>query len=324
MTDKPKISLSRMPTYHCGKGCEYCYLKQPILVQVHYNPTDALPRKIYKRLKELNEKYKIDTVEVYGGDLNSYKLDYLKRIIEAYRCYCKNDRIMIHPTTASTLGFEEEQVNMSINPERADFLQNVMELKKFPKVGVITVVTNKLMRNPIRDILDWVKPLRGNFTLMPYNNYSPNAPVPYVSNYEYCAFMIRFLEYYLEHKDEYKFKFTNILMLKDCIEGRYSPAMRNNIFVEPSGHFACVDFDINGNEYFRTFKNLEKWEDRCKQEDFERAAHCGACEYFNTCMAEHFKAPNQLPWYAYTHGDICNGYKPLVDWAKENLSGFSY
>ena len=191
-----------MPTYHCGKGCEYCYLKQPILGQVHYNPTDALPRKIYKRLKELNEKYQIDTVEVYGGDLNSYKLDYLKRIIEAYRCYCKNDRIMIHPVTASKRGFEEEQVNISINPERADFLQNIMELKKFPKVGVITVVTNKLMRNPIRDILEWVKPLRGNFTLMPYNNYSPNAPVPYVSNYEYCAFMIRFLEYYLKHRDE--------------------------------------------------------------------------------------------------------------------------
>ena len=84
MTDKPKISLSIMPTYHCGKGCEYCYLKQPILGQVHYNPTDALPRKIYKRLKELNEKYKIDTVEVYGGDLNVYNLDYLKRIIESY------------------------------------------------------------------------------------------------------------------------------------------------------------------------------------------------------------------------------------------------
>ena len=120
-----------MPTYHCGKGCEYCYLKQPILGQVHYNPTDALPRKIYKRLKELNEKYQIDTVEVYGGDLNSYKLDYLKFIIGAYRCYCKNDRIMIHPVTASKLGFEEKQVNMSINPERADFLQNEMELKKF-------------------------------------------------------------------------------------------------------------------------------------------------------------------------------------------------
>ena len=96
-----------MPTYHCGKGCEYCYLKQPTFGQVYYNPADALPRKIYKRLKELNKKYIIDTVEVYGGDLNSYNLDYLKCIIEAYRCYCENDRIMIHPRTASTLGFEE-------------------------------------------------------------------------------------------------------------------------------------------------------------------------------------------------------------------------
>ena len=55
MTDKPKISLSIMPTYKCGNRCEYCYLKQPTLGQVYYNNTRALPRKIYKRLKELKE-----------------------------------------------------------------------------------------------------------------------------------------------------------------------------------------------------------------------------------------------------------------------------
>ena len=312
-----------MPTYRCNNRCEYCYLKHDPLGTIKYD-SNALPRKIYKRLKELSAKYEISTVELYGGDLNSYNLDYLKKIIDAYRCYCKNDRIMIKPTIADILGFEESQVNMSINPERADFIQNVMNLKSFPRVGVITVVTNRLMANPIKDILEWVKPLRGNFTLMPYSNHSPNAPVPYVSNYEYCAFMIRFLDYYLKHKDMYKFKLTNILMLQDCINGLYSPAMRNNIFLEPSGHFACVDFDLNGNEYFHVFKNLEEWEERCKREDFERLNTCGACEHYNTCMAEHFIAPNQQKWYVYENGDICNGYKPLVDWAKENLSGLSY
>ena len=327
MTDKPEISLSIMPTYRCHNYCEYCYLKREFHGAPKYagnNDSDVLPRKIYKRLKELSAKYKITTVELYGGDLNSYNHTYLERIIEAYRCYCKNDRIMINPAYASMYGFNERQVNISINPERNDFAPNRALLYMYPHVGVITVATQKLIKLSVDEILSWYEPLHGNLTIMPYSNYSPNAPVPYVSNYEYCAFMIRFLSYYLQHKNKYHFTLTNLIMLKDCIDGLYSPAMRNNIFIEPSGHFACVDFDINGHEYFRTFDKLEKWEERCKQEDIERATYCGACEYFNTCMAEHFKAPNQLPWFALQNGDICNGYKPLVDWAKENLSGFSY
>lgn len=327
MTEKPKISLSIMPTYKCNNNCNYCYLQHKPFGYVYYDhgDSDALIRKIYKRLKELSAKYTIETVEMYGGDLDAYDERRLKILVEAYRCYCTNDRIMLRDMEkAKRLGFKPWQVNVSINPERADFLQNLGIIKKYPNVGVITVVTKMLMNNPLPEIFDWFLNFRGNLTFMPYSNTSPNYPIPYVSNYEYCAFMIQLLEYYLENRERYKFKVTNITMLKDCVNEMYSPAMRNNIFLEPSGHFACVDFDINGHEFFKTFDKLEKWESRCKQEEFDRASQCGTCEYFRTCMAEHFKRNDQLPWFTYENGDICNGYKPLVDWAKEHLNGFSY
>lgn len=307
-----------MPTYRCAMDCEYCYLGDDVKSSAY--KSDAFIRHLNKRLKELSNKYIIDIVEMYGGDLDHFDYGNLCTTINTYRRYCTNDRIMLRDIRkANKLGFKDNQINISLNPERRDYLDNLFILKEHPDVNVIVVVTAKLMSDEPGTMLSLLNNCHGYVTFMPYNNYSPNYPVPYVSNYEYCSYVLQVLDNYVSHK--YNFKLTNLIMLEDCARGCYSPAMRNNIFIEPHGKFACVDFDLDGKEYFKTFEKLEHWEQRCKQEDIDRAAACGTCEYFNTCMAEHFKAPNQQPWYVYTNGDICNGYKPLVDWAKARLDG---
>lgn len=321
MTDKKEITLSIMPTYKCEMDCDYCYLQKD---KKRYSEK-LFVNKLYKRLKALSAKYTITTVEVYGGNIKELFTDELMPLIEAYRCYCKNDRIMCNDVPwAMAHGFKERNINISLNPERRDFLYTLHDAKVHSSVGIITVATHKLLLQPLDTIFDWYKNFRGNVTIMPYSNCSPNYPVPYVSNAKYCSFMMEFIDYYLNNIDKYKFKLTNILMLQDCINGLYSPAMRNNIFITPEGKFACVDFDVNGNEYFHTFSSLDKWESRCAVEDIDRIKYCGTCENFNCCMAEHHKNPEQKPWFEKKYGDCCNGYKPLVEWAKERLRGFSY
>lgn len=320
------ITVSVMPTYYCSNNCEYCYLrKSEVSYDYDVRPAVLNLSRLNRLLRIISGKYNITTVEMYGGDLSTLDRDYVANARDICLSYCKNIRVTwMDIEGALAIGFKEHEINVSLNPERRDFLEALYRVKQCPRVGVITVATAKLLAQPIDSIFDWYKNFRGNVTIMPYSNFSPNAPVPCVSNYEYCAFMIQFIRYYLVHKDEFKFKLTNILMLQDCINGYYSPAMRNNIFITPNNKLACVDFDYMGHEYFHEFKSLEKWEERCALEDKERLIHCGICENFNCCMAEHFKRPDQVCWFEKGRGDICNGYMPLVEWAKEVLDGFSY
>ena len=120
MSEKPHISLSLMPTYTCSRGCEYCYLTDKAK---QARVTDAFIRHLNKRLKELSAKYVIDIVEVYGGDLDEYNKDWLSYIVQTYRMYCDNDRIMLTDIKrANKLGFPDNHINISINPERSDYI----------------------------------------------------------------------------------------------------------------------------------------------------------------------------------------------------------
>lgn len=322
---KKDITVSIMPTYMCNNNCYYCYLERSVR-ETRQAPLNRLTLK--RRLEEIQRNYNISTVEVYGGDLSLLPPSYLSELINTYSKYIE-DKDCAHFTMsdvglALALGIKERNVNVSINPERLDFIVALNTIKKYPRVGAISVVTSRLLECPIDYVFKWFTNFRGELTLMPYNNYSPGAIVDYVSNYEYCSFVINFMQYYLNNRDKAKFKLTNITMLQDCIRGIYNPSMRNNIFITPSGDFACVDFDDRGYEYFHTFNTLDKWASRCSQEDIDRASRCGICENFHCCMAEHFKRDDQIRNWEKFHGDICNGYKSLITWAKENLRGFSY
>lgn len=313
---KKNITVSIMPTYKCKNGCNYCYLTE--IDKESGEPCWNFLNKLYKKLNEVVKKYKITTIELYGGDLSLVQFSMLKEIVSICRCYCKN----IHVTwgdieKAHELGFSDEQINISINPERRDFLDNVCKIKKNPNLGAITVVTPTVLNFFEENILNWYNEFNGNITFMPFNNKSI-TPVSYVTNYSYSHFMIRILSYYFEHRSQYNFNITNIIMLRDCLKGLYSPAMRNNIFITPSGNFACVDFDDIGVEYFYAFPSLDLWEQRCSTEEIDRVQYCGTCENYLNCMAEHFKTPSQISKYGLELGDTCNGYPLLVQWCKEH------
>ena len=322
--DKPLITVSVMPTYLCNNNCNYCYLGGMGCLN---NPDILVPKVLKARLEEVSERYDIERIELYGGDLSLVPENTRNELFRISRYYSNDVKVT---WTAIELalkhGFKEEDINISINPERADYSRNTFLLKKHNKVGVITVVTDRLLRSVSPEELfeTVLHNARGNVTLMPYIDHS-NTPNPYVSNMDYSSYLLTAVKYYNNSDCKKRFCFTNDVLIRDCIDHRYSCAMRNNVFITPNGKFACIDFDsTTKQEYFHKFKNLSQWEERCNEEDLDRVHHCGTCEYYTTCLADHFKRPDQRRSYE-TEYDICNGLTPVIDWYKENIyDGLSY
>ena len=313
---KPSITVSIMPTYDCHNNCEYCYLNN---IRNIVSPVHLYVTRVQAALEEISKKYTIRNIEMYGGDLKLFDRYRIQFLIDTCLLYTDDLKLTVNDLDYMRREFPKLKVknyNISFNLERPDMLNALRTISRFPDIGVITVITKKMSTTPVRELLDYYASagLRGSVTFIQESNMGKTQ---YMSNYEYNVFMIGLYEEYLNNREEYPFNITNLLILKDVVNKRYSVDMSNNIFIDPQARYCCIDFDYDGTEYFRQFNTLKEWEERCEMEKCERIEHCGTCTYFNMCYAEHFKRPNQYSLKSKLIGDICNGNFPQVKWALE-------
>ena len=308
-----------MPTYKCNNHCSYCYNTYASRITRYEDNWIGV---FNGMLSELVRYYNIERVELYGGDLGLVQPQKLEYIVRSYRRFCTNDVITCtNIDLAHGLGFPNERINLSLNPERKDWMHVRKLLNNIHNCGVITVVTKGLTNKKASLLLNKLREtgFQGMLTLMPFN-WQPwhDRGQPYVSNFDYCSYVIEALNEL--SNGGYDFKISNKILIKQALEGTYTPYMENNIFITPHCSWACVDFETSGHyqgaEYFREFNSLKKWQEYCQKERTNRIFRCGTCEYFNSCLAEHCKTEAQLKVPERT--DICNGYIPLIEWGKEH------
>ena len=277
-------------------------------------------RMLKDRLEEISDEHmKISNIELYGGDLGTIPYTNLQDLVNFCREY--TDNVSITHTDVDTclkLGFEPKDINLSLNIERRDFQKNLRISRRNPDVGIITVVTNDICSRNIEELFNsWYKHLTGYLTFMPLSNAGCKQPFPYVSNTDYCAFIIHALDYYHRNMDSLNFVITNSVQVHDALNGLYSPNMVNNVFITPSCDFAAVE--INGSdEDFRTFNSFIEWKNFASSNDIVFSAECGACDNFMCCLADHFVSKNNRGTFAEQIGDICNGGIPITNWAKQH------
>ena len=327
---KPDIIVTIMPTYICTNGCWYCYIRNNPSLRVHeLDDTDAYFEKVSQLLEEISAKYNIQNIEMYGGEIALYGQNSTKplfsralaRLIDLAKDFAQQDVIIttIYPAEIHYMyGIPFENINISLNVDRADFEQRKQDIISYPDVNVITVATPQVVSFGVDCLLDLVKPLRGYLTMLQYSLSITSTPGIGKSNLEYNMFMLELFEKYVQNKKKYKFKLSNLILAKDCTNGLYSVACSNNIFITPSAQLACIDFTMGGAERFISFNTLSKWEASCKLEEYDRIRSCGTCDFYNNCFAEHFRPKICYPVDTYINGDICNGNFPQVIWAKEH------
>lgn len=347
-----------MPTYACYRDCKYCYIPEDLRKGGPADPAPLSTDIITKRLMEIcnaekddsiqasacgmptYRSYTIKRIELYGGDLGLLKSEYLKKLHDTCSLFANDVHITINDVEkAIKCGFREDHINVSLNDCRRDYDQNLKTLKEYPNTTALIVVTRNEINKGAEAVL---KPLIDmnvikQVTFIPLSNQDYSEPFQdllkpgstyreSVLNKEYAQFMIDVFEYL--HNNDNKIVVTNASEIHDTIDENTrkakkavgeptGPAMEGNVFITPSGNFACVEFLADGGEHFREYTHLRGWEKACTNDYFKRNRRCGACEYFNNCLAEHVKSRTEdvttLLW-----NDSCNGYPELIEWAKEH------
>lgn len=309
-----------MPTYKCGNDCPYCYLSAE---DRHYGGNVNMGwyiRTLKDRFEEISgELMKISNIELYGGDLGTIPHQDLYALVEFCREYTSNISITHTDVDACLkMDFEPRDINLSLNIERRDFQENLRKSRRNPDVGIITVVTNDVCNRSMDELFNsWYKHLTGYLTFMPLSNAGCKQPFPFVSNTDYCAFIIRALEYYHTHMDTLEFVLTNSIQVHDALNGLYSAHMGNNVFITPGCDFAAVVI-TKGSEEFHRFHDFKEWKDYAAKDDINYGCECGGRQCYYSCLADHFISKDNRGQFEEQMGDICNGGIPIIEWAKQH------
>lgn len=301
-----------MPTYQCNMDCCYCYLGRK-----KKDAAKLLIGTLRKCLEELAERYTIDTVNIYGGEVTLLGAEYLSELIEELLPYTEDISMTTNLRTEAAWQISENlmdaypclKVATSINDEREGCLDLIMRLmrQKEKRYGLTQVVTPALMKKPSAGILKVLQAMGGSVEFL---RYSPaeNRVSWNIGNKDFENFMLGILKEY--DSGGYSIHVHNFDDIDACIRKAYNPYADSNIFIDPYGRFCTVWFDANGKESFKEIK-LDEIPNIVRNEKALQAKKCGDCRYLGSCYAEHIKK--------WQEDDECCGCKKLLEYYEESL-----
>lgn len=309
MTEKHRIFIDIMLTFNCKKGCEYCYLGD-----LREQTERVSPRDVDSRLAELwDAGYNTGNIEIYGGDMALLPREYVEEIMAVCHKYTNFVTAIGNPWNIEDPNRYKEVI--SINKERKDYFNNITKLCEKPEIDVITVALPDELDEEATYFLDRYQGCTGSLFIIPffqsvYNNTCQHS----LTNREYCDFLIRIIDAYLDR--DYTFNLANIGILEDARIGQYNPFAEGSIYIGPDGRLGRPKYRKEDyKEYFVWYNSVKEWEEDTLKERRECLSTCGTCEYYGKCIADHMRP--------FREDDVCCGYKPLVEWWEENRERFS-
>lgn len=308
MHNDKRIFIDIMLSFQCKKGCPYCYLGD-----LRSDTRRVSARDVDARLAELwHHGYHAGNIEIYGGDMGLLPKEYVDEIIQVCRKYTDFVTSIGNPWK----GYDPEHYKsvLSINMERKDYYDSITKLCEDSSTDVITVALPAEVDEDAVYFLDRYQGCTGSLFIIPYFKSVYNKECTHVlSNKEYCEFLIRVIDAYLDR--DYTFKLANISILEDAFNGQYNPFADGSVYIGPDGRLGRPKYTENYEEYFEWYDSIEEWELDTLKERREAIYTCGTCEYYGRCVADHMRP--------FREDDVCCGYKPLVKWWEENRERLS-
>lgn len=299
-----QLTVSVMPTFYCESRCEYCYLGS-----LRNNTAYLDIRMLNDRLLEIiKHGYFIERIEAYGGDITELPDNYVNGVVDKMLEFSD---CLVYTGGLNQATKRFQNINLSVNKGRFDYENNLKTAKENDYNVIITALPN-IIGYSARYILQQLNGIKGYVTFMPYSASAKNplhSPFSYAKDqngvWNFDNFLSRIVMEYVDYRSSYTFELSNLDIIKDALNGYYNPLMRNNIFIMPSGNFACVQYK-NGLEYFKELNSIEEWEEECKKDELLYQKNCAHCEYYmNGCIADHVR------------DGFCNGCPQTVTWVKE-------
>lgn len=307
------ISVSVNPTYLCNFRCDFCYLTPEQLAD-----TKKLNlNRFNEMLKEIKSHgYELDHVDLYGGEVGLLSEKYLNDLDNIV--YEQGDAEINVITNLSKIHpfFLKDHVNLSVSfdfearEKHKLVLQNIIKLPK--TVSILLLASPKLLELDVDYMIKTLSRIQNVSTveIKPYSTNQSNQH--HVTDREFEEFVKKWLLKYDHRKD---FVLINDSNINKCLEGDYNAFSDNHVYITPNGKFGVLEFDQNDNEFFL---ELDKFEDYLLWAENEKTLvknnkFCKECDYLGKCLTEHYRDVKSLD-------NSCNGFKHLLDWAKDHYA----
>lgn len=298
--------ISINPTYYCNFRCDFCYLTEE---QLSDRKKLSLER-LSVMLAEVTSRYKVDMVDIYGGEVSLLGKEYwddLISVIQVYGIYDINlitNLSAVNDITTDPRVYTSVSYDFSAREDHERVYRNIALLNK--PFSILMLASPKFLELDTADMIESLNllPNLESVEIKPYSSNQSNTHTVYYTDFE--AKVKSFLNY-----GNMRFNFVNEDLLKSSLNKERNSFSDDHIYITPSGRYAVLEFDLNDNEFFLEYDDLQDYENWCQKEKdrVSRNKFCSSCEYFGHCLSEHLREVKNLD-------NSCNGFKNLIDWYK--------
>lgn len=304
---KSMFSVSINPTYFCNFNCDFCYLSKE---QLRDRQTASIET-IMKRLSEIDET--ITHVDLYGGEIGLLPDKYLNDLIDRIKAEYNPTISIITNLSAIRESFLRPDIDLSVSydfdareKEQIVFMNMLSLVRPF---SILILASEKVIKHDADTMIHTLNCLTNLIAveIKPFSSTTHRKQK--VSDLEYE----KFIKEWIDSSVEKNFQFINQDKIEDCLDRNYNAFSDDHVYITPSGSFAVLDFDRDGNEEFTqlsSFDEYRAWANREKDRGVSEI--CKACKYFGGCLTEHYKYVKEDP-----RVNGCNGYFNLLEWYNE-------
>jgi hypothetical protein len=309
-----KISLN--PTYFCNFDCSFCYLTKAQL----RNRSMINFSKLANMLLEVQERFGVDHVDLYGGEIGLMSEDDFALLKRTIRLVFKGPINIITNLSRVPKYFLDNDIDLSVSYDfdaRQSHQSVWNNMANLPRSFNILMLAGKdLIQKDIDQMISKLNIFSNlrSVEIKPYSTNQANADDVSFLDYE------NFVKRWITSSIPKKFEFVNEFLLDDVIEGFAHSFSDDHIYITPKAKYGVLEFDSDDNEYFLELDNLDQYVEWTIRESVRvnENAICSGCPYFGKCLSEHLRDVKDLT-------NSCNGFRGLIDWYKnekmESASG---
>lgn len=300
---KPPLNLSLNCWYYCNFSCSFCYLTPEQLNDKQLLPLELLEQ----RVDEVLQHYRINHVDIYGGEVLLLPPEYLFGLKEIFHSRGIDDLVLITNLSVVNEVTLDEDFELSVSydglaREKSElvFTNMLMLTRQFT---VLSLCGRDFLDQVSVD--DYVQTLNllshlKCVEIKPYSsNQANNQPV---TNREFEEFVWAVLTH-----PERTFYLENMTQIKQAVAGTRNAYSDDHVYITPTGDYAVLDFDLNDNELFLKVDGIAGYQAWCNKEKqrVDTNPFCASCEFLGTCLSEHLRNVKSME-------NSCNGFKGLL------------
>jgi len=300
------MHISLNPTYLCNFRCPWCYLTPNQLSdkqKIDLKKLDIL-------LSDVYDKFGITNIDLYGGEIGLLSESYLIEMINCIDQYYQGPINIITNFSKIHPIFLNERINVGVSydydiREKHEIVfQNIL---MFPKqVDILMLASKSLLEstsNKINELIELFSNIHNikSVEIKPYSTNQANQDS--VTFLEFERYIIKWLKSPINKQ----FRFVNQYNIELCLSKQKNAFSDDHIYITPNGKYAVLEFDINDNEYFKEFNDLDyylKWV-LIEKDRIINNGYCGKCEFLGNCLSEHLRKVKTII-------NSCNGFKGLL------------